>query len=295
MTTAYATGTLLFGLFFALIAAALFTWRQLSRAQRPPVEFKLLRGPGELTLRQLRRLETRLPATLLVAVLLPILLGFALLLYVPLLVGFAQFAIAIVGWLGWGAAVYFIGRYVHQQLQLRRMLALRYVGERAIAEELSPLLTEGFRFFHDVAIHGADSSVDLDLVIVGPNGVTVLEAETREREKGPDAHRDHEVTFDGKHLLWPWGADRGTVASIESETASFSKWLVQTTGYRITAYPLLTIPGWWVNITGPGLVNVVNHKQVLHAVTERTEIQLEPEQIEKICRELELHCRDVEA
>jgi hypothetical protein len=29
-------------------------------------------------------------------------------------------------------------------------------------------------------------------------------------------------------------------------------------------------------------------------VNERVETPLEPEQVEKICRELELHCRDVE-
>ncbi len=294
MTTGLISGVFGYGLLLSTASAALFHWRQRTRARRPPVEFKLLRGPGELSLRVLRQLEARLPLTLLACVLLPLFLGLALLLYVPLMEGAAQFTTAVLGWLAFVALAFFAGRYLYQQLNLRRDLELRYLGERAVAEELAPLLAQGFRLFHDVAIHGVESRIDLDHVLVGPNGVTIIESETRQRDAGKNANRDHEVTFDGKNLMWPWGPDRDTVASIEGEAASFTKWIMQTTGYRIQALPLLTIPGWWVEITGRGLVNVVNHKQVLNAVNERSETPLAPEQIEKICRELELHCRDVE-
>ncbi len=145
-----------------------------------------------------------------------------------------------------------------------------------------------------LAIHGVESNVDLDHVLVGPNGVTIIECETRQRSIAKEAQRDHEVAFDGKTIMWPSGADRDTVAAIENETVSFNKWLLQTTGYHIQVNPLLTVPGWWVNVTGHGLVNVVNHKQVLAAVNGRQETFLTPDQVEKICRELELHCRDVE-
>lgn len=294
MNTALISGLFGYGLLLSTASAALFQWRLRSRHRRPPVEFKLLRGPGELSLRALRKVEAQLPLTLLAAVLLPLFFGLALLLYVPLLEGAAQFATAVLGWLAFAVLVFFAGRYVYRILNLRRDLEMRYLGERAVAEELAPLLAQGFRLFHDVAIHGIDSRLDLDHVLVGPNGVTIIESETRQRDTGKNAKRDHEVTFDGKNLMWPWGVDRDTVANIEGEAASFTKWLMQTTGYRIQAIPLLTIPGWWVEITGRGLVNVVNHKQVLHAVNERPATPLEPEQVEKICRELELHCRDVE-
>jgi hypothetical protein len=294
MNTALISGLFGYGLLLSTASAALFHWRLRSRTRRPPVEFKLLRGPGELSLRALRKVEAQLPLTLLAAVLLPLFLGLALLLYVPLMVGAAQFATAVLGWIAFAALVFFAGRHVYKMLNVRRDLELRYLGERAVAEELAPLLAQGFRLFHDVAIHGVESRIDLDHVLVGPNGVTIIESETRQRDTGKNAKRDHEVTFDGKNLTWPWGIDRDTVASIEGEAASFTRWIMQTSGYRIQALPLLTIPGWWVEITGRGLVNVVNHKQVLHAVNERVETPLEPEQVEKICRELELHCRDVE-
>lgn len=294
MNIALISGLFGYGLLLSTASAALFHWRLRSRTRRPPVEFKLLRGPGELSLRALRKVEAQLPLTLLAAVLLPLFLGLALLLYVPLMVGAAQFATAVLGWIAFAALVFFAGRHVYTMLNVRRDLELRYLGERAVAEELAPLLAQGFRLFHDVAIHGVESRIDLDHVLVGPNGVTIIESETRQRDTGKNAKRDHEVTFDGKNLTWPWGIDRDTVASIEGEAASFTRWIMQTSGYRIQALPLLTIPGWWVEITGRGLVNVVNHKQVLHAVNERVETPLEPEQVEKICRELELHCRDVE-
>lgn len=294
MNTALLSGILGYGVLLSTASAALFQWRLRSRHRRPPVEFKLLRAPGELSLRALRQIEARLPVTLLAAVLLPFFLGLALLLGLPLLEGMVRFATAILGTLAFLGLVYLAGRHVTRELTLRRELEVRYLGERAVAEELAPLLAQGFRIFHDVAIHGADSQIDLDHVLVGPNGVTLIECETRQRPTGKNPQRDHEVTFDGKNLMWPWGPDRDTVASIEGEAASFTRWLMQTTGYRIQALPLLTVPGWWVEITGRGLVNVVNHKQVLHAVNERPEHPLDAAQIEKICRELELHCRDVE-
>lgn len=294
MNTALISGLFGYGVLLSTAGAALFQWRLCSRRARPPVEFKLLRGPGELSLRALRQLEARLPLLLLGGVLLPLFVGVALLVYLPLLAGLLRVILSVFGWAGFLAGIFYYGRHVHRQLNLRRELELRYLGERAVAEELAPLLAQGYRLFHDVAIHGIESKLDLDHVLVGPNGVTAIESETRQRDTGKNASRDHEITFDGRQLIWPWGTDRDTVAAIEGECASFSKWLLQTTGYRIQAAALLTVPGWWVDITGRGIVTVANHKQVLAAATARQETFLNPEQIEKICRELELHCRDVE-
>lgn len=295
MTTLLLSGVFGYGLLLSTGSAALFHWRLRSRHRRPPVEFRLLRGPGELSLRTLRRLEANLPVLLLLGVTLPLLAGLGLLLYVATLGGSAQFTTAVLGALGLLVGLFLGGRHLLKQLNLRRDLELRYLGERAVAEELAPLLPLGYRMFHDVAIHGVDSKLDLDHVLVGPNGITVIEAETRRREPKKGAAQQHEVSFDGKQLIWPWGPDRDTVADVETEAASFTKWLLQTTGYRVPAVAVLTLPGWWIAITGRGIVTVVNHKQVLSTVTERTAELLAPEQIERICRELENHCRDVEA
>ncbi len=295
MTTLLLSGVFGYGLLLSTGSAALFQWRLRSRHRRPPVEFKLLRGPGELSLRTLRRLEANLPVLLLVGVTLPLLAGLGLLLYVATLTGSPQVTTAVLGALGLLSGLFLGGRHLLKQINLRRDLELRYLGERAVAEELAPLLPLGYRMFHDVAIHGVDSNLDLDHVLVGPNGITVIEAETRRREHKKGVAQQHEVSFDGKQLIWPWGPDRDTVADVETEAASFTKWLLQTTGYRVPAVAVLTLPGWWIAITGRGIVTVVNHKQVLSTVTERTVELLTPEQIERICRELENHCRDVEA
>ena len=295
MNTLLLSGVFGYGLLLTTASSLLFHWRIRSRTRRPPVEFKLLRDPGELTLRTLRRLEANLPVLLLVSVALPLFAGLALLLYVASLDGTIRLTTAVLGGLVFLAGLFLCGRHLLRQLNLRRELELRYLGERAVAEELAPLIAQGYRMFHDVAIHGVDSNLDLDHVLIGPNGVTVIEAETRRREKKKGAPHQHEVAFDGKQLIWPWGPDREIVAEVETEAVSFTKWLMQTTGYRVPAVAILTLPGWWIDITGRGIVTVVNHKQVLFAVTERTAAVLAPEQIEKICKELEAHCRDVEA
>jgi hypothetical protein len=289
------TGIFGYGLLLSTASAALFHWRIRSRHRRPPVEFRLLRGPGELTLRTLRGLEAQMPVLLLGSVALPLFTGLALILYVGALSGPTFVTTALLGSLLTLALIFLCGRHLLKQLNLRRDLELRYLGERAVAEELAPLIPLGYRMFHDVAIHGVDSHLDLDHVLVGPNGVTVIEAETRRRETKKATAHQHEVSFDGKQLFWPWGPDRDSVADVETEAVHFTRWLMQTTGFRVQAMAVLTLPGWWINITGRGLVTVVNHKQVFSAVTERSTAMLTAEQVEKICKELESHCRDVEA
>jgi hypothetical protein len=293
MNTMWYSSIFGYGLVFVSAYAGLFHWRTRVQRSRPPVAFKLLRGPGELTHRGIRHLDTTMPLTLLFCVLGPLIGGLGLFAAVWHLEGHAQLIAAVVAGLAFLTGLYFSGRHLLRRLNLRQEMELRLLGERAVAEELQPLLSGGYRMFHDVTILGVGERLDLDHVTVGPNGVTVIETEARQRETNEKGPREHEVTFDGKQLVWPWGPDRTTVAQVEAQAVCLSKWLAQSSGIRVFALPILALPGWWIDITGRGSVSVVNHKQVLNTVLSRTDPQLTAEQIEQISRLLEEHCRDV--
>ena len=295
MNALWYTEILGYGLVFAAASAGLFHWRLRTQRSLPPVEFKLLRGPGEMTLRTIRQIDAGLPLILLCCVLGPLLGGLGLFAAVSALDGATRIVAAIAAGLLFLAALWFCGRLVVLRLNVRRDFELRYLGERAVAEELEPLLGRGFRLFHNVAILGAGDQLTLDHVLVGPSGVTLITTETRRRQDKPEGPRQHEVSFDGKQLVWPWGADRDCVADVESQAVCLSRWLDQSTGLKLAVHPTLVLPGWWVDATGRSTVDVVNHKQVLNAITARAETTLLPAQIEQVCHLLEGHCRDITA
>ena len=296
MNSLWYTEILGYGLVFAAGGAGLFHWRLRTQRSLPPVEFKLLRGPGEMTLRTIRQIDAGLPLTLLCCVLGPLLGGIGLFAAVAALEGTIRIVAAIGACLVFLAALFLCGRLVVLRLNVRRDFELRYLGERAVAEELEPLLARGFRLFHNVAIIGGGDQLNLDHVLVGPTGITLLTTETRRRHEKKDGPRQHEVVFDGKQLVWPWGSDRDCVADVEAQAVCLSRWLAQSTGLKLPVHPTLVLPGWWVDATaGHSAVDVVNHKQVLNAINARGETTLLPPQIEQVCHLLEAHCRDVTA
>jgi len=295
MNPVWYSGVIGYGVIFISACAGLFHWRMRWQHSRPPVEFKLLRGPGELTLRSIRNLDATLPLTLLFCVFGPLLGGFGLFAAVWRLGGITQIVVGIIAGLAFLGGVFLSGRFVLRRLACRQELELRFLGERAVAEELAPLLAQGFQIFHDVTILGVGERLDLDHVLVGPPGVVVVETETRQRDAKESGPRQHEVTFDGKQLVWPWGPDRNTVAQVEAQAVCLMKWLAQSSGIKLPVRPVLVLPGWWIDLTGRGSVSVVNQKQVLSAVDLRGETPLSTEQIDQIGRLLEQHCRDVTA
>lgn len=284
-----------YGALLVAIGAAFFRWKSRSRLARPPVEFKLVRGPGELTLRRLHALDLAMPLVLLLTVAATLLGGLGLFVVVLELEGVWRIVGGVLATLGFLAGAFFSGRVVWQRLTLRRNLHLEYLGERAVAEELTPLTQKGYRLFHDVSVLGTGEHVDLDHVLLGPAGLVAIETVTRRRQRTQPEPREHEVSFDGKQLVWPWGTDRDTVADVETNSLCLAKWVLQNTGLKLSVQAVLVLPGWWVDSTGTGFVTVVNHKQVNHAVAPRGEATLSNEQIEQLARLFENHCRDVAA
>lgn len=181
----------------------------------------------------------------------------------------------------------FIGWKLFRLLSERSNYQLGYEGERFVGEELSQLIGAGFQVYHDVPFDG----FNIDHVLVGARGVFVVETKTRRKPIKESGRKDYRVKFDGRSLQWPWGTDGHGVEQARNNAKTLSTWLSSATGESVWATPILTLPGWMVELTAPinGLM-VLNPKQIFQVCTSQPEKLSQP-QIQRICHQLNQKCR----
>lgn len=282
---------------FMIGTASLVILRIKMRKTRPPMDFKLLRAPGETLRRKMAQHDDTMFLRILLAALVPLIAG-CLALYVA---AYAQRKFGISNALGWSAiALVFVAaliptvRWAIHDLEHFRAYRLGYLGERAVGDQLVPLIAQGYAVFHDIPANGGKKPFNLDHVAVGPTGVALVETKTRRKGRARPGFKDHEVTYDGHQLIWPWGEDRHGLEQAFNEAEWLRKWIQQRTGIDTPVKPILALPGWFVVSKVRGAVTVVNHKQVPSAVRGNNGRILSDDQVDLIARQLDLICRDVE-
>jgi hypothetical protein len=170
---------------------------------------------------------------------------------------------------------------------------LGWFGERLTAEKLLPLQSLGYRIFHDVPAEPGGKGWNIDHVVVGPTGVAVVEVKTRRKGRARPGYRDHEVSFDGTQLDWPWGHDREAIQQALNEADRITKIIHERTGLRTTARAVIALPGWFVRESPSPKLRVVNPQFLPDAIHGRGVSVLSAEQIDLIARQLDVICRDV--
>jgi len=280
-------------LFFAIAGGTLIL-RGKWRHQRPPERFKLLRGPGESQRRRAHQIEESLLYWMIGTAMAPLLIASLLVQTLPALGGslkWAQLGVIAIVFVG-GLAL--SGIVLYRRLSRWRNERLGYLGERSVAERLDPLVRDGYRIFHDVPAEGRRKDFNLDHVVVGPTGVSVIETKTYRKRRGIPGRKEHEILFDGRKVEFPWrdGTDeiRQTVAAAEW----LRGWLKQRLGQDIAVKPILAFPGWFVKESPSKDLRVVNAKILPDVIRGRDIRVLSDDQIDLIARQLESICRDVE-
>jgi hypothetical protein len=284
-------------LLFVVGVGSVFLWKIKRRGGRRPVEFKLLRAPGETLRRRIAKSDE--DALMFIG-------GAA---FIPLLAIFPVLWVIVKiqprTWTGMGiglvtAAVVFVvalvisGRRAFGHMKRYRDDSLGYLGEREVGEYLEPLLARGYRVFHDVPAKGAKKDFNLDHVAVGPAGVALIETKTLRKGKTLPGRKDHVVTYDGNKLIWPWGSEnRYGLDQAGNEAEWLMKFVKERTGLQVEVKPILTLPGWFVESKGRGSVAVVNSKNIASEVVGFGPRVLSDDQIDLIARQLDVLCRDV--
>lgn len=265
------------------------------RKERAPLEFRLLRGAGESLRRKLAAMDEDFFLYVMGAAFAPIVVAYLVLLLISKINPHTSLWIGLlITFVAFGITAGLTGRWLWRRFIMIRNYRLGYLGERTVAESLVPLLGQGYHVFHDLPAENRGQAFNLDHVVVGPTGLFLIETKTRRKGRARPGFKDHEVTFDGQQLIWPWAEDRHGLEQAQAEARWLSDWIRQITGINVGAKPILALPGWYVKCIARGPVNVVNAKGLVSAIKGRGAIEYTSEQIDLIARQLDARCRDVE-
>lgn len=275
-----------------VISLLVFVVNRKREGQRPPVDFTLLRGPGETLRRKIAKGDEDVYQNIIQLVAAPWAISWLLITVIPLYgKGYTWFALVLSFFVLLAGSVV-VGWWIYRYFSNRRNNLLGYLGERAVGEWLDTLPRE-YRVFHDVPVDEGKGAFNLDHVVVGPTGLFAIETKTRRKGRAREGFADHKVFYDGRQLIWPWAEEADSVQQAMVEADWLSRWIRHMTGFEIAVRPVLALPGWWVETLTPGPVAVQNPKNLPSYILGNGERVLDDKQIDLIAHRLDSRCRDV--
>ena len=260
---------------FGFVGAGML-WKYLdSRKWDVPFRDDHERAPGESLRLEIDKLNEQLLESMmffLMAGVLPVLI-WSFEIQNPTILVFTAFAVGVQVW---------YGLKFRKLIPKLRSYQIGFEGERLTAQYLQPLLCQGYLVFHDIPMEG----YNVDHVVVGPNGVFAIETKSRRKRRSAGIERAR-VKYDGKTLQYPeqkpetWGID----AAIE-RAKGLQHWLGSAVGETISVQPILSLPGWYVERSGPRALPVMNPKSIPNFIGKYRTGQLSDIQIKRIRHQL---------
>ncbi|WP_442887381.1 nuclease-related domain-containing protein [Congregicoccus parvus] len=170
---------------------------------------------------------------------------------------------------------------------------LGYFGERVVAEALEPLLSRGYRVFHDVPMEGRNWRANIDHVVVGPTGIVVVETKAIRKRRGLPGRKEQVLDCSGPLLRWPWGDGRVGLEQSVRNAEWLRKWIRERLAANVPVSSVLTFPGWYIE-PPDNRHSIIPTTWLADRIPRLGESKLSEEQIDLIARQLDSLCRDVE-
>lgn len=156
-----------------------------------------------------------------------------------------------VGWFAWvlaGALVivgtgYYLLKAVRTLKQLAR-LRLGLACEMAVGQELDQVVrpeSHPYRVFHDLQFEG----FNVDHLVVGPNGVFVIETKGRSKPV-LDGKKQAKLRLEGDALHFPTHVETKPLEQVRMNVKAVQKWLNEATGFDVPVAGVLVLPGWFI-------------------------------------------------
>ncbi|WP_321493932.1 nuclease-related domain-containing protein [uncultured Desulfobacter sp.] len=176
-------------------------------------------------------------------------------------------------------------------LTYRNRLRLGYEGELVTAQELHHLMPEGNYVYHDFPA----GNFNIDHVVVGPAGVFAVETKTRSKRTSGDKIKEASAEYNGKEIVFPEFRDKSYLDQAQRQAKWLSKWLTSATGEHVEVFPVVSLPGWYIERkTGYNGTFVVNPKQLKSVILSKSNHRIDSKKIQQINHQLEAKCRDIE-
>lgn len=116
-------------------------------------------------------------------------------------------------------------------------------GEIIVAQAIErDLLPKGYTVFHDVQLEGCKNRFNIDHLLVGPNGVFVIETKNYSKPNRGEV----KVSYDGKRVRWNGVAHKEDEARQAVAIAMAAKdFIFKETGIKVYVKPVLCAVGWY--------------------------------------------------
>ena len=273
-------------------AAAVVLLRRKKKARqsrRSPIGIALLRGPGHSLREQLDEAYNDLTMDIALLMVVP-LLALSLFLAQSHLRGLPQMAHL--------APVYALAAVAFMASTLRKLLKAGtrldhlkagYDAEVAVGQELDQLMRKGAATFHDLPAE----QFNIDHVVVAAKGVFAVETKGFTKPNRGRGKADATVTYDGETLRFPTWTTQEPLEQAERQAAWLARWLSSAVGSPVSVLPVVALPGWFVERTGHGRVQVFSGKELSRLVTSRGTTVLTVQDIQRISHQVEQRCRSV--
>nr|NJM04686.1 NERD domain-containing protein [Desulfobacula sp.] len=280
--------------FLGIMYLVLFAYRQYNlrkKSRTPFTEKALLRLPGHSLDIKIRDIDERLIINLFAMIFTPTIFVNIIIisaLVAKMEINFSNFGITFIG--AGVMIIFFIYKTV-TCLFIRQNLRLGYFGELVTAEELNKLMPEGNHVFHDFQ---ADY-FNIDHIVVGPAGVFAIETKARSKAVSGDNKKDATATYNGREIVFSNFNDTKYLDQAKRQAKWLSNWLKSAVGEPVEVFPIISLPGFYVERTAPydGMF-VINPKQMKTIIRSKTVKTLDESKIQRIVHQLDQKCRDLE-
>ena len=186
-----------------------------------------------------------------------------------------------------GAIAYVLWRLLRAS---QRMDTLRagYDAETAAGQELDQLMRQGAATFHDLPAE----KFNIDHVVISTHGVFAVETKGFTKRRTGDNRGDATVFFNGTHLKFPAWTTKEPIEQAQRQASWLAMWLKSAVGKTVPVFPVLALPGWFVQRTGNGSVQVFSGRE-LGKMLSTAEQRLSAEDMQRIIHQIEQRCRTV--
>ncbi len=194
----------------------------------------------------------------------------------------------------YGAFLLIVGFFlfkIFKKMSVRSTLRLGYEGELVTAQELHKIMPEGNHVFHDFP---ADN-FNIDHVVVGPAGVFAIETKARSKKISGNHINDAKACYINNEIVFPDFKDRQYLEQAKRQAKWLANWIKQSTGQSASVFPVVALPGWFVERKMPydGMF-VINPKQLKYVIKSKTVHNMDEKRIQQIIHQLEIKCRNIE-
>ncbi|MBL0714399.1 MAG: NERD domain-containing protein [Desulfosarcina sp.] len=249
--------------------------------ERPHACF--LRSPGESILARIDRATGELVAFGVAVAVVPLVLILTYLVYVLFTrnregwMDIAYLVCLSTGFLLYG------GNKLRRLSAKKRRLRKVYAGLQAVALEINRLMLSGHHVYHDFPSGG----FYIDHIIVGPTGVFTVQSRIPSQFESANGSQDKTVSVDGNELIFRKTTDTRAIQTTAFRASWLASWVLTATGEALRVHPLLTLPGWTVDIIDEQDVITVDSAKIGDVIRTTRVNPLSTNAIHRLCTEIE--------